>query len=482
MSRLLDLTCPLDPDYPGNKGLVAAWVAVPELAAGLTLFDLLNTGRGNPNHGTLTNGPTWGKASSGGAGLTFDGSNDYVDLGSGLSQPGDFTVAILATPASTGATAVALGRMLEQNPWPQNYVLYQQSGNWLFNIKDGGGTYRTATGAAVTTAPTLVAGTLSGSTQTIYTNGSPGGSNTISGGPDTGGSQRLLIGGRWTGGGADLPFSGSVDAAWLYNRALSAAEIRDLYDQSRREWGQSEQYRWLDGVTYFLPGGGSVSGSASITDANDATTAAATVAVAASATITDATDTTTAASTVSVTATASLTDATDTTTSAATVAVAATASITDATDTTTAAGAVSVTATAALVDADDGATATGGSAGGGSASLVDADDAVAAVGAVAVAAAASLTDATDTTTSAGAVAVAGSGGITDATDTTTAAATVAVAGSVALTDGGDTTTSAATVSVTASAAISDATDTVTATASDGSAPVGDDTLYMFLAF
>ena len=66
--------------YPGLwRGCVGAWN--PGLGpTGLTLRDWSGFG----NHGTLTNGPTWA-ASQGKYALSFDGTNDYVDYGTGVN-------------------------------------------------------------------------------------------------------------------------------------------------------------------------------------------------------------------------------------------------------------------------------------------------------------------------------------------------------------------------------------------------------------
>lgn len=89
-----------DHDLAGELGVVGHWVLTPEYngaahRAGYTAYDQC----GNGNHGTLTDmdAPTdWGPL-----GLTFDGTNDYVDYGAALIPiSGDMTIALWVSYAS----------------------------------------------------------------------------------------------------------------------------------------------------------------------------------------------------------------------------------------------------------------------------------------------------------------------------------------------------------------------------------------------
>lgn len=75
----LDWEQPINWEEPLNQGLVSDWKVLPQGFGGPLLFDLLGK-----NHGTLTNGPTWG-GGLGGRGvfgsLRFDANNDYVGTG-----------------------------------------------------------------------------------------------------------------------------------------------------------------------------------------------------------------------------------------------------------------------------------------------------------------------------------------------------------------------------------------------------------------
>ena len=74
---IVDYASPIA-DHPLNKGLVSWWLPLNNNKGGLRLFDIAG-----PNDGTLKNGVNWISNSNvfEGSGLSFDGSNDYVDCG-----------------------------------------------------------------------------------------------------------------------------------------------------------------------------------------------------------------------------------------------------------------------------------------------------------------------------------------------------------------------------------------------------------------
>lgn len=83
-----------------RNGLVGAWC--PSLGAtGYTLIDR----SGRNNHGVLTNmgGQTNWRASGGGLALNLDGTNDFVDLAPLLSGRGVVTVTFWARPTNTSS-------------------------------------------------------------------------------------------------------------------------------------------------------------------------------------------------------------------------------------------------------------------------------------------------------------------------------------------------------------------------------------------
>src|SRR3989344_5537130 len=173
-----------------TRGLVGYWNF--EEGTGTTAADSTDQG----NDGTLTGGPTWvsGKAGNGAA-LDFDGTDDFVDIGTGPSTVN--TVAFWVNPTTTTEYPVDLNGT--------EYV-------WI-----NSGTV-TAQGF---TSPT------------IYVNGVV--SSTVS----AGSWQHVVVTTGTSLNASDLDIGrvegtgnheGRIDEVRIYNRALSAAEIKMLYN------------------------------------------------------------------------------------------------------------------------------------------------------------------------------------------------------------------------------------------------------------
>ena len=79
------------------------------------------------NHGTLTNFSNNGNdayvTSPDILALNFDGFDDYVGLGPGLGQSGNFSVMGWANVRSYGINPQLFSRALFGNPFPQNWLL-----------------------------------------------------------------------------------------------------------------------------------------------------------------------------------------------------------------------------------------------------------------------------------------------------------------------------------------------------------------------
>jgi hypothetical protein len=76
---------------------------------------------------------------------------------------------------------------------------------------------------------TFVAATYDGATERVYVNGNLDNSAAYSGGVGTPASFGTYIGSMGFSGGATHTFAGSLDEVRVYNRALSAAEVKQLY-------------------------------------------------------------------------------------------------------------------------------------------------------------------------------------------------------------------------------------------------------------
>jgi uncharacterized repeat protein (TIGR01451 family) len=200
-----------------------------EEGAGTTTADA----SGN-NPGTLVNGPTWTTAGRIGKALSFDGSNDYVDIGNGAqlqitgsmsisawifptAHPNDDATIVsrrdskrigfqLDTSVDTGARTVSLklsngarygATTLQTNRWYHVAGVYD---------------------AAARTVHVYLNGVLDDSTNRAVT---PSGSQANS-------VVNVYIGRRPSGNGYE--FQGTIDEVTIYDRALSQSEITALFN------------------------------------------------------------------------------------------------------------------------------------------------------------------------------------------------------------------------------------------------------------
>src|SRR3989338_2162175 len=214
------------------SGLVGYWSFDGKDMAGNTAYDR----SGNANNGTLTNGPTRaiGKI---GQGLSFDGVDDYV-LGPDASSlnfgTGNFTVSVWFK------TSIAVYSALVNKGEGGSA---QVPDYWLFRITDTGALQFITAENDVDTSHTTSAtgfydgvwhhavGYRNGTTVGIYVDGIDRGSTTGTIHNVSADNTKALVIGivllkgafTWT------PFTGSIDDVRIYNRALSADEIKRLY-------------------------------------------------------------------------------------------------------------------------------------------------------------------------------------------------------------------------------------------------------------
>ena len=205
-----------------TEGLVGHWSF--DEGSGTSAYDL----SGNGNTGTLYNSPTWTTGKFGGA-LSFDGVNDYVRIVPAGSLSGTFSVAAWAKPLNATAAMVIVGT---RYPIDQSFDMKFQAGNlihgdigngsaWITTGADTGFNYQTGVWYHVVYVVTPTG-------YSIYVNGNLAGSGTYaSSTPLLYDSNHNIFVGQF-GGGGDY-FNGSIDDVRIYNRALSADEISDLY-------------------------------------------------------------------------------------------------------------------------------------------------------------------------------------------------------------------------------------------------------------
>ena len=181
-------------------------------------------GSGNGNPGTLVNGPTWSTGRWSG-GLSFDGVNDYVDVGNGasLNPTSAISLAAWVNPSTIGPTQMILAK--RNGPNNQYFLRIGATGKVRFNLT-AGGALSGPPDSTTTLAPNTwyhVVGTYDGGQTRLYLNGVQESSAAKTGlMADNGVNVQI---GRYIN---DQYFGGSIDDARVYDRALSAAEVAAL--------------------------------------------------------------------------------------------------------------------------------------------------------------------------------------------------------------------------------------------------------------
>jgi hypothetical protein len=209
-------------------GLVAAY-AFNE-ASGTTTLDA----SGNGNTGTLTNGATFTAGKNGNA-VSLDGTNDFVNLGTGasLQLTGSMTIsawinaagfpvddAVVVSRRTGGESGFQLDTTVDQGPRTVGFKLTSATGASMFRY-----------GASALQVNTWyhMAGVYNASAQTltVYVNGQP--DNGVLLGAVTGTQQnpaQSVHVGQRPGVPGTYNFRGRIDDVRIYARALSQAEIQ----------------------------------------------------------------------------------------------------------------------------------------------------------------------------------------------------------------------------------------------------------------
>ncbi len=215
-----------------DSGLVGLWSFNGPDVNSTTAFD--RSGQGN--NGTLTNGPTLAQGRVG-QGLSFDGVNDYVVSTFTPTSVTDFTVSSWIKETANASIEFPLtNRDASAN---NGYgFLYENTGSGHTGpeilMANGGSLSRKIWGANLSTGiwhhvvGTHVAGA---TTLTLYVDGVAGGT-TFETAVSNPGNAGAFIFGR-DGSATPFYFTGSLDEVRIYNRALSAGEVKQLYNLGR---------------------------------------------------------------------------------------------------------------------------------------------------------------------------------------------------------------------------------------------------------
>ena len=201
--------------HPLAKGLVSCWRAMPDMERGTKWRDLAGK-----NDGTLTNGPTWRSD-----GLSFDGSNDYEvasDAGFPLGTASRTMAAWVRVASIPGGDGGALCYGTAGSAFRASELYIQGStGRAAFTNYSSAGAVSSA--SVADNKWHMIVGTTVGSLMTLYVDGAFAASVTEP-------TDTLSTGSVYFARdsiGAYLSFT--INDARIYNRALSATEVKSLY-------------------------------------------------------------------------------------------------------------------------------------------------------------------------------------------------------------------------------------------------------------
>jgi hypothetical protein len=195
------------------------------------------------NDGTLVNSPTWNPNGKVDGSLSFNGVNDYVSTGVTMSNfitAGESTISVWIKPMGfpkTQSSVYDLPAVLSDTyAWIGIHrgITGGLDRIWVYNydtnIDSIGVSY------AVNTWINIVL-VHSGGNLYAYKDGNPVGAPIASG--NTGDlSESLLIGKTYTNILNNSYFNGEIDDIRVYNRALSATDVQDLYDATAGNFSQ----------------------------------------------------------------------------------------------------------------------------------------------------------------------------------------------------------------------------------------------------
>ncbi len=237
----------VQPATPLSNGLIGYWkMNEASWTVNCSTLSVLDAS-GNAKHGRAcpnTTGPAGGTAGKYGNGGFFDGANDYVEVtDAGTTDP----LRMGGTKELTMSGWVNIANLADSSEQfiVSKYTFASNSGYALAVKSDGsievklnGSLYAptTATGVIAAGSWYHIAATLTdGKTVKVYVNGVLNSTFTIStaGTTITADTNSLVIGGASDAAGNTLyTLSGTIDETRVYNRALSATEIFQLYSFS----------------------------------------------------------------------------------------------------------------------------------------------------------------------------------------------------------------------------------------------------------
>jgi len=221
-------------DNVTSEGLVL-WLPMDEGQGSVVVEDKSEFG----NDGTIV-GATW-VGLNGAYALSFDGSDDYVDLSAVIDSFKTMTegTIIIWAKADNVVGSKALISMSHTADASSDCCLQLNGNNFRFRVRDGGVTSldRQTSGGSISANKFYnCAVAVSTSGNVLYLDGetpaitdTKGNSTTQKFFADIGTPDSFKIGISEDSGGLEWDMAGTIGEVWVYNRALTPQEIQDIY-------------------------------------------------------------------------------------------------------------------------------------------------------------------------------------------------------------------------------------------------------------
>jgi hypothetical protein len=185
--------------------------------------------------GSLINGPTYNSANNGS--IVFDGSNDYVDCGTTLSNQfgnfsGSLTLSVWFYPTSLTDNGILYFGTLVNNYGELSIDIRGQAFEVWTNRNN-----KLRTSALTANRwyqGTVTIDTSNAAASVVYVNGIATGSFSTPSGTIDFRTKQLVVGTYYS---LSYPFKGNISTTQIYNRALSAQEVLQNYNATKGRFG-----------------------------------------------------------------------------------------------------------------------------------------------------------------------------------------------------------------------------------------------------
>jgi hypothetical protein len=197
---------------------------------GTTWSDLVGA-----NNGTMENMTSANYSSDNGGSLIFDGSDDHINFGTpSLISSFPLTITAFIRRSNSGSRGVIFGNY-HASSTNRSFQFEVDNNDVLYAICSSSGNYESANDVRGSTTINIneiyhVACVMESGEARVYLNGRLDGTDSSWASTLRSPVARYLIGGQDTSTGSILNFNGDIHGLQLYNKALTADEIRRNYE------------------------------------------------------------------------------------------------------------------------------------------------------------------------------------------------------------------------------------------------------------